>query len=251
MIVDYSLEYYQDILSQVVRWRAIPLNLLQEMSDYRGNKTSFYRVIRNLQDRQLIKATNFNGIAKIVTPTPELAHLTSQRFNGFQEESLIHESIITMLCFEILTWEIFDFVKLPHEIIGEAYDSGIRRLPDAILEGRNQGKTFKMALEVEITRKSKTRVQNKVEDYLKNDVFDFIFYVFNDRPTFEAYQRFIYKTIQQPQFEEGRRSHEARFILGYASRIIGHKRKLEELEVFYLGKQTKLDSIFGKRRRDK
>lgn len=248
MIVDYSMEYYQGILSQVMKWRAIPLNVLQEMSGYQGTKTSFYRAIRNLESRKLLKSTTFNGMSKIVTPTPELASLTSKKFIGFQEESLNHEAIVTLLCCELLTWEIFDSASLPHEITGGAYDSGIRRLPDAIIEGKNVGRPFKMALEVEVTRKSKTRVQNKVEDYLKNDVFDFIFYVFNYRPTFEAYQRFIGETIQRPQFEQDQKNHEARFILGFTRRLIGNKCKLDEIELFYLGKKTNLEFVFGKRR---
>lgn len=248
MIIDYSLEHYRPILSQVLKWRAVPLNLLQEMSDYPGTKASFYRVIRNLENRKLIKATHFNGISKIVIPTQELANLTTQKFTNFQEDSLNHEAIVTQLCFELLNHEIFQSVKLPHEVTAGSYDSGMNRLPDAVLNGTNQGTPFKMALEVEITRKSKIRVQNKVEDYLRNAVFDFIFYVFNDKATFEAYQRFIKEIIARPIYEQDKTSHEARFILGYAPRFIGNRCRLNEVEIFYMSKKTELEAIFGKRR---
>lgn len=248
MIVDYSLEHYQAILSQVLKWRAVPLNLLQEMSDYPGTRASFYRVIRTLENRNLIKATHFNGISKIVFPTDELAKLSPQKFTSFQEESLNHESIVTQLCFELLSHEIFNNVSLPHEVTSGSYDSGMNRLPDAILEGVNNGALFKMALEVEITRKSKIRVQNKVEDYLRNGVFDYILYVFNDKATFEAYQRFIKEIIQKPLYETDKGNHEARFILGFAPRFIGNRCRLNDVEIYYFGKRTKLDSIFGKRR---
>lgn len=248
MIIDYSLEHYQNILSQVIKWRAIPLTVLQEMTDYQGTKTSFYRVIRTLEDRQLIKATSFNGLTKIVSPTQVLAQLTSQKVINLQDESLTHEAIVTLLCFELTTYEIFNSVKLPHEITGGSYDSGINRLPDAIIEGLHRNNPFKLALEVELTRKSRTRVQNKVEDYLINSVFDFIFYVFNDKSTFEAYQKFINEIVSKPIYQQERRNHEARFILGYAPRLIANKCKLNEIEIFYSGKKTKLESIFGKRR---
>lgn len=248
MIVDYSLEHYQGILSQVIKWRAVPLMALQDLSGYQGTRRSFYRVIRNLEDRKLIKTCRFNGKAKIVTPTRELAILSPFKHADLQEDSLTHEAIVSIICRELLTWEIFNSVTLPHEIITKSYDSGIRRLPDAVIEGINNGRPFKLALEIEITRKSKIRVQNKVEDYLKNDVFDFVFYVFNDKSTFEAYQRFIIETIQRPQFEQGRRNHEARFILGHKSRMIEKMCKLDDLELFYRGQFTSLASVFGNRR---
>lgn len=248
MSVDYSLEYYQGILSQISKWRVIPLRSLREISGYQGSKQSFYRVIRTLENRNLIRTKKLNGKSKVVTLSPELTSLSMYRHADLQEESITHEALVASICQELLTWEIFESVTLPYEIVSKGYDSGIRRLPDALVEGKNQGKSFKMALEIEITRKSKTRVQNKVEDYLKNDVFDFIFYIFNERSTFESYKRFITEVFQRPLFSEGQNNHDARFIFGYKENLIGTMCRIEDLELYYRGKATSLESIFGKRR---
>lgn len=248
MIVDHSIEYFEGILSLVSKWRAIPLSTLHKISGYSGTKTSFYRVIRKLEDRNLIKATNFNGKAKIITPTLELSKLTSKKHIGFQEESITHEAIVSMLCSELMSWELFSSVTLPHEVVSQHYDSGIRRLPDAVIEGSHRGNSFKLALEVEITRKSKIRIQNKIEDYLANCAFDFIFYVFNDRSVFESYQRFIKEVLLDQSNDRDFKSHQSRFIFGFSPLFIGRNCKLDDLDISYMGKNTDFETIFGKKR---
>lgn len=248
MRIDLSLESYDYILREILKWRAVPLGLLHDLSGYQGTKKSFYRVIKNLESKKLIKSAHYNGLAKIIYPSSELATLTKVQAILFQEESLSHEAMVTLVCCELMTWEIFISNKLPHEITQGKYDSGIRRLPDATFDGINKGKAFKLALEMEVSRKSKTRVQNKIEDYLSNNVFDFVFYIFNDRFIYEGYKRILEDYLNQPQHIHRKNESSAKFILGFKKDIISTKFKLEQLEIYYQGKITTLDKILGKRR---
>lgn len=248
MLFDYSLENYQSILTQVAKWRVIPLNNLRDLTDYQGCKQSFYRLIRRLEDRGLVRTIIINGGFKVVTLSNELGKIPYYQNAILHDESVPHEALVSIICNEILTWEMFQSVSLPHEIQDASYDSGISRLPDAVIKGVNKDNKFIMALEVEISRKSKERVQNKIEDYINNTVFDYIFYLFNDIGTFKSYQNFIFEVINSSSYKNSKKNHQARFLLGHKEKMINSNCRLEDIEIYYLGKITNLESIFGKRR---
>ncbi|HXH74378.1 MAG TPA: hypothetical protein VNJ08_05410 [Bacteriovoracaceae bacterium] len=247
MSMDFYLEHYDSILREVIRWRAVPLFLLQDLSGYSGTKTSFCRVIRNLEAKGLLKAGHFSGMAKVVYPTAELAAITKSKGILIQEESLSHEAMVTLVCCELLTWEVFKGSKLPHEVSGRGLDEGVRRLPDAVLEGTNMGRPFKLALEMEISRKSKIRVKNKIEDYLNNNVFEYVLYLFNDRGTYEGYKRILLEVMTGKDVKKSQQA-EIRFMFGFKPKFISHNCRLQDIELFYRGKLTSLESVFGKKR---
>lgn len=248
MIIDYALENYQTILSHIAKWRVIPINNLRDLSDYQGCKQSFYRVVRRLEEKGLVRTIIINGRTKVVTLSSELSKIPYYQNAILHDDSVPHEALVSIICNEMLAWEMFETVSLPHEIQDASYDSGISRLPDAVIKGANKDKSFIMALEVEISRKSKERVQNKIEDYINNTVFDYIFYLFNDIGTFKSYQKFIFEVLNSSSYKNNKKNHHARFILGHKDKMINSNCRLEDIEIYYLGKMTNLESIFGKRR---
>jgi hypothetical protein len=244
MALDFYLEQYDPILKQVLKWRALPMPLLKELSDYQGLDTSFRRVITKLEKVSLLKSRPFKGKSKLVYLGPELIKSSQTRVVPLYDESLIHEGVVTMVTNRFLQSGIFKDATLAHEVITSSFGHGIRRLPDAILEGQTTGESFKMALEIELTQKAKTRVRNKVEDYLSNKVFDYIFYIFNDEAVYSSYKKTITSFINSNNNEQ-RKEAEIRFILGFKKDILHTGINLNELEVFYKGKLTKLSKIFS------
>ncbi len=106
--------------------------------------------------------------------------------------------------------------------------------------GTFRGRDFKLALEIELTRKSKKRVENKIDDYLNNNVFDYVFYLFNERSNFEAYKRMLTNYLSEKDKSKKNQA-ENRFILGFGSKLISSNGELQNLEIFYQGKNTKLE----------
>ena len=213
---DYYLEYYDNILRKVSRWRVVEAKLLYTLSEYQGTNRSFNRVVSNLEKTKLLKSIHLRGKSKFLIASPELNTIYKSSTPLIQEESLIHESIITTVANKMLEWNAFESVTLPHEVVKSKKNFYVNNLlPDCVLHGMEEdGTKFDLALEVELSRKSKTRVAKKLQDYLANDLFDHIFYVFNDRFTFEGYKRMLDTLIASSIDKKGKEA-SFRVLLGF------------------------------------
>ena len=241
---DFYLEYYDNILRKVAKWRVVEAKLLYTLSEYQGTNRSFNRVLSNLEKTKLLKSTHLRGKSKFLYASPELNTIYKINTPLIQEESLVHESIITTVTNKMLEWSAFESATLPHELIS-AKDFYVNNLmPDSVLHGREDGDLFNLALEVELSRKSKTRVAKKLQDYLANEVFDHIFYIFNDRGTFEGYKRMLDTFIANSNEEKGQEA-SVRVMFGYYPSLYSNDFDLDLLEVYHLGKTTNLQSVFG------
>jgi hypothetical protein len=230
----------------VLKWRALPTSMLKDVSGYQGHSQSFNRVIKKLEMANLVNCIRFNGATKLIYPSKDLIKMTSSS-NFILADNITHDGLSSIVINELLSWEKFNEAKLPHEMTGES-NEGLHRVPDAILTGRNNGKQVTLALEVELSRKSKLRVRNKLHDYSNNRVFNYVFYVFNDKGTFESYKNILSDFISSQVDPIKKEEILSRFILGLRDNIIHHKFKLDDSKIFYRGEITKLDSIFGKKR---
>ncbi len=244
MELDFYLEQYDPILKQVLKWRALPLPLLKELSDYPGLDTSFRKVIQKLERVNLLKSRPFKGKSKLVYLGPELIKSAPSKVTPLYDESLIHEAVVTMVSCQFLRWGVFEEVILAHEINESSFGFGIRRLPDAILNGEIGNESFRLALEVELTQKSRTRVKNKIEDYLNNKVHDYIFYIFNDESIYKSYKKTLLEFFDSSDSRISKES-QIRFLFGFKKDILHTGLNLETLEVFYKGKHTTFSEVFN------
>lgn len=53
-------------------------------------------------------------------------------------------------------------------------------VPDALFQFECRGKVFKAALELELTRKSRKRIWQKLESHITSNAFEYVFFVLND-----------------------------------------------------------------------
>ena len=91
----------------------------------------------------------------------------------------------------------FHNCELPHEYIGKINWNYANILePDGILFGENKGLSFKIAIEVELSRKSKDRIIEKINTYIKSEFFDSVIFIFDKRNIFDLYIRLV-KEIQE------------------------------------------------------
>jgi hypothetical protein len=244
-MIDFYLERYDDLFKQIIKWKVVPIVLLKEISDYQGVDSSFRKVISKLEKNKLLKTKTFGGKSKIVYPGDELNRIMTSPIS-VHTESLQHEAIVSIIANELLKTEILNDVLLSHEMNSSTFSDNLRRLPDACFEGEKNQSRFKLALEVELTQKSKMRFKNKIEDYISNRVFDYVLYIFNDASVFNNYK----KTILEFSKEKGGKAAnevELRFILAFKKDILNKGINLDSLEVFYKNKNTTIEEIFGKR----
>lgn len=248
MTTDERLERYAPILEQVLKWRVAPYGILKSASGYQGCTKSFRRVIQKLESDRLIQTKRFNGASKLIYPTSELIKLMASDVPILYEESITHEGLTSILVNELLHWELFSEASLAYELINKNSIDGLRRVPDAVIEGAYKERKILLALEVELTRKSKLRIGNKLSDYSQNRFFNYVLYVFNHRGTFEGYKKVLSEFVDSKREQREIDEIKSRFILAFRENIIHHKFDLDKAEIFYQGKTTTFKQIFGKKK---
>ncbi len=244
MKTDFYLEYYGSILRNIAKWRIVEAKLLYVLSDYHGTNRSFNRVISILEKTELIKANRIRGKAKFLSSTKALDDLYKIKAPLVHADSLVHEAIITTVSNKMLEWNKFRGAILPHETNGKV-DFYIKNLlPDCVLQGASVTGQYYVALEIELSRKSKTRVSKRIQDYLENGNYDHIFYIFNDWHTFESYKRMLQTFIQSsPKNLADQAS--VRFVLGYYPNLYSNNFDLGLLEIYHQGQTTSMKAVFG------
>jgi len=132
-------------------------------------------------------------------------------------------------------------VLLEHEVKGRSqFRLKDQLIPDGLIETNQKDKEFNIALELEITRKSKKRITEKFERYINDTKFDSVFWFFTSPGVKKSYikhfeylnnksvKKFIYFEIKEPRFHMFQ----------------------EELEIEYLNKSKSfidLEKILGRR----
>ncbi len=79
-------------------------------------------------------------------------------------------------------------VELEHVIKSGQSKSHLEDIiPDARMSGVFNGKSFLIAIEVEIHQKEKQRILAKAKNYLKSNFYDYVFYFFPDEKLLKNY----------------------------------------------------------------
>jgi len=171
-----------DILNEVGRWKITNLQNLHQRVAPNMTFSPFARRIKKLERLGLVKSFNLiDRKRKYLGLTDNGARISCFK-NVYDEKSdqVNHDLITAHVLKELLELE---------DIIGGSvyHEQGLSVAPDATAYIRRAGKSLCMAIEVELTQKSKRRFMHKFERYGEGQDFHFAFYVFNSYGVYRAY----------------------------------------------------------------
>ena len=179
------VDNYLKILNEIGRWKIISLKDLYKNLKVKESYVMFTKRVKSLEEEGFLKSLTGTNRCKYV-------HLT---FNGMkysktdvpliEKSTMNHDLITTTVINKLLDHETFLAGNIP------VYEDGVRLEPDGILHGVKNGHDFTMALEVELTQKSKRRVIEKLVEYAESRDFDYCLYVMNKESVFKSYQKII------------------------------------------------------------
>jgi hypothetical protein len=199
MNLSASVYHYQEYLKPLVKWKILDTNSLQSLTKYKGSYVSFCKMMKNLQDHNLICwETIIHRRKRVIYLTREAQKAILPNDPYFIDDRIIfHDAIVSNIVRSLLGKKYFHDCELPHEYIGKNNWNYANILePDAILFGNNKGLSFKIAIEVELTQKSKDRITEKINTYIKSEFFDSVIYIFDKRNIFDSYINLV-KEIQE------------------------------------------------------
>ncbi len=177
---------YHQILVELGRWKVISMNSLYEQGFLNQSYQVFTKKVRKLEKAGLIKSILGIHKRKILSLTNEGAKYspTASKVSD-QDETLFHDLIATNVVTSLTKEEIFKFGEVPF------YDELDEVSPDGIVYGLKNNKNYSMALEIELTQKSKKRIIDKFNKYSRSKHYHYSMYVFNKESAYRSYKNVL------------------------------------------------------------
>lgn len=186
---------YKYFISPLSDWRILDIKGLMECSSM--DRFKRYDYVRKLLHK--MKSQNFVNIYYSPFTKKNYYFLTNkseslinlEQKNSLSEETYYHDAMVSSICVELSKIKsAVEKIELEHIIKnGKAKTNFDDIIPDARISGNFNGKNFLIAIEVEINQKEKSRIIFKGTNYLKNSLYDYVFYFFPDERMMKNYAK--------------------------------------------------------------
>lgn len=228
------------LLYPLKEWRVLDLASLRLESKFQLCRTSFNRLTLRFEKANIIKGFRDPWSRKkyvyLTKKGEELISLTDHP-TSVSEGSLFHDLRVVDLGRELLRNDIFKNIRFEHQIVNKKnYVTNLALIPDAEVEGIMNGKTFSLAIELELHQKSKGRLEKKGEQYL-GSLYDHCLFMFGDKNTLENYRKFFHEKLGE-KFNE-------KIFLFHLAGIYESEINLRKTEGLVFGKWMRFNEVFS------
>lgn len=225
-------------LRPLKKWRILSLKDLKNECHDTSSFSSFTRRIYRLEkDKNLLESfIDPYTKEKYVFLSQKGASYVSEKSDSpsLSPQTIIHDAKVSKLTRAFLKLELFRHHSLEHEYKQQLFTNKARA--DAILTGKKKKRDFQIALELELTRKAKPRIKNKIIEHLINNRFDYILYYFQDESLLKAYKRIIE--------EEYEIKTQNRVLYALNAKLMLKDFKFDETIIYATGKTQNILEVF-------
>lgn len=235
-MIDFIPMYqYAQILYGVGQWRAISMKCLFEEIDTKISYSGFCRNVRKLEKYKYLKSTKGRKGQKFLVLTSLGSKFTC--FDAFYDDThsgMFHDLVATRVLKTLKREPIF---------VGAYCTTGIQtstKSPDGeITFVKSDDKRYTLAIEIELTQKSKSRIREKFGYYANYcNEYKHAIYVFNKRSTFESYKN----VLGECNDEQNRALNMISLLLD--ENLSASDFNPSESEYYFRGRTTKLFDVF-------
>lgn len=238
------LENYKTI-ALLEKWGVVPLKNFGEVSSRSSSKKAHYKFISKLEKQGIIQKFRIDtgeSTTRYAVSLSEAVH--KKRGTKYQVDHLYHDLLVSAT--------VAGFYKIPacldvvfeHESLGRKEQSGDEDLkihPDAEISlESNSGKELRVAIEVELSRKSETRIVSKFVEYANAKRWVFAFYFFTDERMLEKYLLAINSISDESTRSRARR----KIIFSFMKNPFSIGDDLLNTDAYHNEKKITLDEIF-------
>ena len=180
-----------EILTPLKEWRILSTADLKRISGHEKSKSAFYKVVTKLAKNQLADSfINPWTNEKYLFLLP-LAH----KMLGTEKENLpvnldqrFHDAIVTKVALNLKDVSKFEEVYLDQNI-PKSFPL-LEKTPDIVVSG-NTPQAFRLAFEIELTQKSKHRLDDIFKSYSNSKVVNNVIYITDKKTIFKSYIDFL------------------------------------------------------------
>jgi len=238
MINEIMLQKNSDIIEAIYSWRSMTTDTLKSLVAELETESAFRQRILRLVKAGVLRSRLQKGFNKIVYPSSSL--IEKLGIDKFNEENVRHDAVVSTVVSSLNSFKSVKSAKLPHDFKTKASWSHHAIEPDALLLISKNGNDFNVAIEIELWRKDRKRVFDKLVDYAKATEYDYVFYFFADRPAFESYQKRLNELIVDSDFDHLKVELKEKVVLVFNQRIMKKMTDIKDSEVAHKGQKKVL-----------
>lgn len=224
------------------KWRILDIQSLLSEAPRSPNYKSFTRILRKLEAAQLVKAW-LDPISKkkflYLTSFGERVVSDCENPSSLQDEYLAHDIKAASFVKGLLDAGWVERGELEHNLTNKAnFHTTHKLIPDAVVHFSKKGFEYKMAIEIELTRKSNIRITEKIKQYFAEEHYHLVGYVFPTISLMEKYKGVLLERFGLEVFKK--------IIFLHHAPLVTTGQSLAEITGFYQGKEVFLRDLLSK-----
>lgn len=225
-LFDYGVLYAADLLDKV---------------GWDKSLGAFYKLLTRMENDGILKSKRH------VSNNKKYVYLTKEVHNAFapdtpyiSQEILYHDAVLSsVLCKFSHLNSVKAVKKIHHGKANYLFSTGV--IPDGLVISENNEDEVKLAIEIELTRKSKERYVQKFDEYMKEDGVDIVFFFFDTFGVYNSYQN----ELKSYCFDNGFSASECKIALCYTPYISNSKKDFFESRAYGLGRESQICKLLS------
>ncbi|OUS00315.1 hypothetical protein A9Q84_00245 [Halobacteriovorax marinus] len=180
----HYLTNYSEFFNFLLKWKVVESSTVYNELFSHLKKTSYWNMVSLFKKEGLIETVGIGYPKKsMIRISSRLARSVYKDSKlGFDLSEIIHESLLTDYCLFFLNNLKVGNIELAHELL-DSETGNSKLMPDAVIF-TNSNK--KIAIELELTQKSRTRIYRKFNNYMHSE-YDYFIYLFINRSMSKNY----------------------------------------------------------------
>lgn len=233
------------ILETVIRWSPITIYDLKKVITEQSNKDSITRLTNLLVKNGYLQSEHTPLIkSKILYPTKLLIDQTGSLNKEHKGQYLVHNTLLTGFCIDILNLANVDEVFLEKDLNGFERVTGDLS-PDAEAIVYPENLPIKVAIEFEYTQKAKNRILTKIDKFMRGSYYQKMIFILKNEREASVYVNYYVEYLNTANFKISKEDSE-RVIFVYKTeknRILNFS---DLFTVMFPHEVNSLDLFFGK-----
>ncbi len=194
-IDEFSLLSFDGAIQSLRKWKIIPYKAFHVVSPETHKKSYTYKYVTRLIKAGIVRKLKLPRTnACVLLPSKKIM----DDFNiSLTKEQFTHDTIVSYVASAFVGLEQFKNCDLFFEHESIKFNPG-SVIPDIELRGIDNisGDRFKIAIEVELSRKAFSKIDDKLNKYVSDEDYDHVVYVFTNLELFELFKNRISTDIE-------------------------------------------------------
>ena len=232
---------YLTYLSPLLKWRVMDLESLRKECARAPKYRTFCRVIRGLECKKILEAYRdpFNGKKYVYLSSFGEGQLSNKENpTSVSRDTLIHDIKVSEIAKAFCERGWATEVELEHQLHDKRnFKVTYKIIPDALFHGEKKEGKFKIALEVELSRKNNQRIVEKARQYVDSSYYNYVLYFFSKRNFMQQYIDLLEEKLGKESM--------GRFMFFVDETMMDKRLNLDGVEGIFKGNAVTMAKVFG------